>query len=191
MSAPVLETLIGRVPKMISAFLPGYHRYPVRNLVFPGVIPAIDKKLYTPKPVSNRLSLPHPLESIGSNYVEGMVLTDLTAEEVQVFDWYEDTAYLRSIVSVWIPSSNTNLGTTEVGGQTQTLSEEAVIATSSWKQHETNIYLWANPPSELDQDHDWDYAYFLENRLDWYMENTVRPCRKQLDALQIGVRNTD
>lgn len=191
MSKPVLETLIGRVPKMIEpAYLPGHLRYPVRKLVFPGVIPAVEahqKISYTPKPVSHRFGLPQHLESsMGSTYVEGVLLMDLTPEEVQVFDWYEDTAYMRSIVSVWIPS-NTGEGCGLLPSLEPTLDS---TSKSSWERKETNIYLWANPLSELDQDQDWDYDYFLQNNLDWYLENTVRPCRSQLDSLNIGVRPT-
>ena len=186
MSPTVLEALIGRTPSMIQpAFLQNHARFPCRHFVFPGVVPleSRDKITYMPKPVSNRLPFPSELDSIGSTYVEGVLLTDLTPEEVKVFDWYEDTAYIRSIVSVWIPSTTSSCKGDELG-----LMETSISTT--WKKQETNTYLWANPSSELDLDQDWDYQYFLQNKLEWYMENTVRPCRKQLDALKIGVRSS-
>jgi hypothetical protein len=184
MSEQVLEILIGRVPKMIKpCYLPGYRRFPVRNFVFPGVIPceqAMETISYFPKAVNRNLQLPPQLET-NTEYVEGVLLTDLSSTEMQVFDWYEDTAYLRSVVSVWAPCPYKRYD--QIGNPSPGAS--SVL----WEKCDANIYLWANPLTELEMDNDWDNAYFLQNKLQWYLENTVIPCRKQLNALGIGVCN--
>ena len=84
MSPKVVELLLGRIPKMESACrLAGYSRHPVKNHVFPAMVPS------TP-----------------TSQVDGMVWLELTDTELKAFDWFEDVEYKR--IPVTVQPQNTN-----------------------------------------------------------------------------------
>lgn len=75
MSPQVLQVLLGRVPDIKTARLKNHSRHPVANQVFPGMI------------VSS--------SSSGDAVVEGRILMDVTALELDVLDWFEGNEYQR------------------------------------------------------------------------------------------------
>lgn len=89
----------------------------------------------------------------------GLVLVDLTETEIQVLDWFEGDLYVRRAITVECRSS---------------------------EKREVETYLWNNPVSKLAVDQEWDYLHFRRANLDWYLANTVRPCRLEMDELGVG-----
>ena len=140
MAPQVLKVLIGRVPEMLGpAILSNYRRHPVKEQVFPGMIPCSD----------------------GSS-TAGLLLQNLSEDEIKVLDWFEGDEYVRRDVKVWCDVST----------------------------HNTMSYIWSNPVAELDLAHEWDYQDFLDNKLSWYLKTTVEPCRLQFDELEIPKHQT-
>ena len=129
MAPQVIETLIGRLPVSCEAHLTGHMRHPVRGLV-----------------VSDPLSC-----------TAGVLYRDLSMAEMKRLDWFEDTEYTRTKVSVSI------------------LNPKSTV--------ETETYLWSNPLDELHLDREWSYADFVELELQEYLSRTVKPCRIELDRL--------
>lgn len=141
MAPQVLKVLIGRVPYILEpAILQNYRRHPVRNEVFPGVI------LGSESPANN------------ADSTTGLLLRDLSENELKVLDWFEGDEYARQKVQVQVDD----------------------------KSFDTQCYVWSNPLSELDLRKEWQYDDFRKTKLDWYLTNTVRPCRMDLDNLGIG-----
>lgn len=85
----------------------------------------------------------------------GILYRDLTPQEMKRFDWFEDIEYARKDVTVQVEETGENI--------------------------DTQAYLWANPEDELETDRLWEYDTFEKNSLEWYLENTVRPCRLEMD----------
>lgn len=46
---------------------------------------------------------------------------------------------------------------------------------------QTNTYIWALGSESLDLSCDWNFSTFLRNHLGWFLENTVGPCRVQVE----------
>lgn len=90
---------------------------------------------------------------------EGVVLVDLTVTEMQVLDWFEGEEYVRRTITVECQCS---------------------------VKREVETYLWNNPVSELAVDQEWDYQHFRKTDLDWYLANSVRPSRLEMDELGVG-----
>lgn len=82
MAPPVMETLIGRVPPSIPARLHGYQRHPVKQHVFPGLIPCQDNV----------------------SVVDGIVYRDLCDNERKRLNWFEGSEYVQKVVSVQLPT---------------------------------------------------------------------------------------
>jgi hypothetical protein len=105
--------------------------------------------------------------------VHGIFYYDLSLTEMQVLDWYEgvgDGEYTRTDCHVLVPQQ-----------QQQQQQQEAVV------QVATQVYVWNDVADEsqtqLHMDRDWSYEHFRDNHLDAFLENTVRPCREELDRL--------
>jgi hypothetical protein len=96
----------------------------------------------------------------GANAVctAGLLLRDLSEYELKVLDWFEGDECTRKNVQVQVVE----------------------------KSFDTQCYVWSNPLSELDLGKEWQYGDFQKAKLDWYLTNTVRPCRLDLDNLGIG-----
>jgi gamma-glutamylcyclotransferase (GGCT)/AIG2-like uncharacterized protein YtfP len=94
--------------------------------------------------------------------VQGMLYTHLTPGEMKRLDWYEGTAYTRIEVQVQtVEADDASSGT---------------VATA---------YVWSNPTAELDVSQDWCYQNFRDQNMKWYLDNTVQPCREELDRLKM------
>lgn len=76
MNSKVINLIIGRVPNSIPVTLLGYHRYKIKNKVYPAIY-----------------------ENEGSQ-VEGLLLEDLNDSEIHKLDKWESDEYLRISVNV-------------------------------------------------------------------------------------------
>ena len=140
LTAPeVMKALVGRLPPFRSARLDGFTRHPVVGFVFPGIIPVKDETA-TPRPV------------------QGLLYTDLTVDELEILDWFEDVEYTRSVVQVKDDETN--------------------------ELCDTQVYVWINPLEELDLTQDWDYDQFRTQHLSNYLVNTVAPCRIEFERMK-------
>ncbi|KAL7459497.1 hypothetical protein ACHAWC_011295, partial [Mediolabrus comicus] len=86
MSEEVLSCLLGRIPSMLPrVVLKNHSRHPVRDRVYPGVIPS----------------------TLTSSAVEGVLLFDLSPLEMKLLDYFEEESidYKRTDVQVQIPDA--------------------------------------------------------------------------------------
>lgn len=89
---------------------------------------------------------------------QGVLLQALNSKEMNVLDYFEGDEYERRDVTV---------------------SFQGIMK-------ETQTYVWSNPVAELDIEKEWDYYQFCNEKLDWYLATTVRPCRQEMNELGIG-----
>lgn len=71
MHEDVVRIIINRIPQKFKALLKGYHRYRLKGYVFPGILPTPYRE------------------------VNGLLYTDINAEELDIFDAFEDDEYER------------------------------------------------------------------------------------------------
>ena len=95
-------------------------------------------------------------ENDRSSSTSGLLLSGLSQSDMRVLDWFEDDQYTRRHVQVQLED-----GTDE----------------------STQVYLWCSPMEELHLGEIWSYERFRTENLEWYLVNTVQPCRKSLDEL--------
>ena len=88
-----------------------------------------------------------------------MVLEDLSLEEMRILDWFEGDEYLRQSVTVQWDDGVTR---------------------------KVESFVWNKGWDELDMEREWDYQHFSETKLEWYLANTVWPCRLEIDNLGFG-----
>ncbi len=139
-SQDVLRTLLGRVPEIDPrpAFLPRqYSRHPVKGRVFPGVIDNPTKD---------------------NERVQGILLSGITPEELEIFDWFEDVEYDRIKVDVLLGSDDDNSETIDA-----------------------DLYLWTDGDHLLDLESSWSFEDFCTQNLPWYLRSTVRPCKEEYE----------
>jgi gamma-glutamylcyclotransferase (GGCT)/AIG2-like uncharacterized protein YtfP len=132
----VVQTLLGRTIafEFPTATLSGFSRHPVKNCVFPGIIPN------TPQ-----------------NQVDGFLLENLSDLDRKLLDWYEGDEYDGRTVQV---------------------------STETSTQIHAEVYIWKpHLLEELKLDEKWCYKTFCKDNLEWYLENTVRPCRFEMENL--------
>lgn len=98
-----------------------------------------------------------------SSHVDGLLFENLTPMERKLLDWFEGDEYDRKVVQVQ-REEGTNM------------SAEAYI----WKPHLIG---------ELKRDRQWSFQEFCQDHLEWYLENTVRPCRREME--QLGMTNEE
>jgi len=100
--------------------------------------------------------------------VTGMLYKELTVREFQVLDWYEDLAsgdYDRIAV------------VTAAGVSLRDDPEQQ-------QQLPAQVYVWNTPNEQaMHMDRDWCFARFERDSLQEFLEQTVRPCRNELDQL--------
>jgi gamma-glutamylcyclotransferase (GGCT)/AIG2-like uncharacterized protein YtfP len=122
-------------------------------------LPAARLLGYTRYPVRNFVfpgTIPTPDQP--SSAVDGYLLEDLTPLERKLLDWFEGDEYDRRLVQV-------------EREDTATLVPAEVYI---WKQHLIG---------ELEQGRDWSYELFLKDHMESYLDNTVRPCREEMEQL--------
>ena len=95
--------------------------------------------------------------------VQGMLYTQIAPGEMKRLDWYEGTAYTR--IEVQVETAN---------------ADAATPATTA-----ATAYVWSNPAAELEVSQDWSYQNFRDHNMKWYLDNTVQPCREELDRLKM------
>lgn len=78
MADEVVSVLLERIPPSAPAVLPGYQRHSIKGRVYPAIVPAEEKK------------------------VTGKVLFDLTDNELEIFDEFEDVEYNKVLVEVLV-----------------------------------------------------------------------------------------
>ena len=117
-AAPVLRALLGRNPRQVPAQVEGFVRVRVKGQPYPACIPQ---------------------ESGG--VVDGLLLTDISSDELLIFDEFEDTCYDRREVPVQTEGSSS--------------------------QTEAHMYVWADP-TDLLLEEPWDYDAFVAEHLDAY-----------------------
>jgi PKD repeat protein len=179
MSPEVLQVLLGRVPTMIpSAILPHHSRHPVIGRVYPGVIPI-------PPPSSSSSSSSSSstitiTTSSSSSTVEGLLILDITPLEMKILDWFESDDYKRSTVQVILPSDvNNSIMNCQSNKYSNNNNDEQ--QSNGQLSIQTNTYIWSLGTDTLDMSCDWDYSTFLRNHLGSFLENTVMPCRTQIE----------
>lgn len=139
MSPDVVRVLLGRIPQRTApAFVSEFQRYPVLGQEFPGMI-----------------------RKEGGR-TDGVVIEDLSLEEMKILDWFEGDEYVRQSVTVQWDDGVTR---------------------------KVESFVWNNPWEELDMEKEWDYQHFCETTLQWYLANTVRPCRMEMDDLGVGKKS--
>lgn len=142
MAPEVVQVLLGRLPKSTGTCrLWGYTRHPVKDQVFPAIVASGNKN---------------------NEFVDGLVLQDLTPHETKILDWFEDDDYTKTRIKVECLNNGAPTIKKKIG---------------------TVAYVWANPHSELELDQEWSFDNFSSQHLDWFMTNTVEPCKKELDRL--------
>lgn len=108
--------------------------------------------------------------------VDGLLLLDLSPEEIKIFDYFEEEGvdYIRKQVEVCIQqASMTDLDLTSLEQTSPSFNKEGVYHVK------TNAYIWAKGEHYLDLMEEWDCEIFRKNHLKWYMELTVKPCIRE------------
>ncbi|KAL6603534.1 hypothetical protein ACP70R_043895 [Stipagrostis hirtigluma subsp. patula] len=91
MQEEVVRAILKRVPPSAPALLPNYHRFNIKNRIYPAILPTESKK------------------------VAGKVIMGVTDEELNVLDAFEDVEYVRRRVEISLTdSSETMLADTYV-----------------------------------------------------------------------------
>jgi len=101
--------------------------------------------------------------------VQGVLYRDLSVNEMQRLDWFEGDEYDKIPCTVELVDDDDDERNNE--------------------QVSTQVYLWANPITELDLTRPWSYERFREKNLATYLERTVLPCRQQLDQILPAVES--
>jgi hypothetical protein len=110
--------------------------------------------------------------TVSTAYVEGLLLpATMSKMEVIIFDCFESDEYNRVPVDVTIVKH---------GGD----DHNDLDSSSSPVTVKAQVYLWRDDLiSQLELDQQWSYESFCQEHLDWYLKNTVRPCRAEVEQL--------
>ena len=81
---------------------------------------------------------------------------------MQIFDWFEDLDYTKTNVPVYLQ------------GQKDALTEN------------TDVYIWSAGEEKLDLESSWSYEKFRQEKLNWFLEATVGPCRTAIDRIDFS-----
>jgi gamma-glutamylcyclotransferase (GGCT)/AIG2-like uncharacterized protein YtfP len=167
MAPQVMQTLLHRLPPSQPAFLSGYVRYPVRNVLYPGIVAASGNMEHT----SSNSEQP-------SAVVKGVLYRDLTPEEMKILDWFEDVEYTRRTVSVTI--------------QKDASDEKTIAASNEHAKETTYVYVWTDPLEKLEWQagKDWDYTTFAHEHLEYYLEHSVQPSRRRWEQTHASSSTT-
>ena len=100
---------------------------------------------------------------------------------MKAFDWFEDEEYERRRVQVEILQSQEADADNNKDKNDSCQSTIRTAPSSTLQLLDTDAYIWANPTSELELDQEWSFENFCQEHLDWYLTNTVAPCKLELD----------
>mmetsp|Transcript_30212 Transcript_30212/g.55198 ORF Transcript_30212/g.55198 Transcript_30212/m.55198 type:complete len:151 (-) Transcript_30212:379-831(-) len=120
MAEEVLNVLLKRVPDMKHASIHDFKRFKIKNQVFPAIIPS------------------------PGDVVKGMILLNLTDEELNVLDVYEDEEYYRDTVKPVLEE-----GMTEV---------------------EADVYIWKDKFRNLLLPEEWEYDAWRRDHLQEWLD---------------------
>jgi gamma-glutamylcyclotransferase (GGCT)/AIG2-like uncharacterized protein YtfP len=148
----VVQVLLGRpilTQEFRKAWVAGFSRHPVKNYVYPGMIPSTTTTSTTITPK-----------------VSGFLLEDLSDLDRQLLDYFEGDQYSRQTIQAVVQADTRS---DKKKGQ-ETITVES--------------YIWEPALiDELELDQEWSYETFLTDKLEWYLENIVWPCRQQMEEL--------
>jgi len=88
--------------------------------------------------------------------VEGYLVRNLSAQEWKLLDWFEGDEYDR---------------------------REVICQEEDGALVEAQAYIWIHGLDFLDRTTSWDYDRFCKENLEWYLKNTVQPCRLEMEKL--------
>ncbi len=167
MSTEVLQTLLGRTPITLpGVVLQNHVRHPVKGQVYPAVLPST---VAAPASAFHR-----------DHSVEGILIIDLSPRDMKIFDYFEEEGidYTRTTVVAHVPeSSNAYLQQLEKNKSILWKDTDK----EGYRSVQTNAYIWARGADTLDLTKPWVYEQFRKNRLEWYLESTVKPCAKEFN----------
>ena len=100
--------------------------------------------------------------TLSESEVHGILLPSFSPLEMSLLDWFESDDYDRRDVQVF-----SLVGTNE---------EEVLI--------DAQAYVWREELiPQLDLSKEWSYQNFCDNDLEWYLRETVQPCREEMVRL--------
>ena len=153
MKAPVKE--------MSSLFVYGTLMAPqvIETLIdrLPSHTSAILKSGYRRHPVRN-YAFPGLIPAVSSSIsmpITGVLYRGVTEPELMRLDRFEGDEYRKQTCTVEVADG----------------------------KHDAQVYVWANPESELDISKPWSYENFRTKDLEIYLDQVVRPCRTELDRI--------
>ena len=133
----VLHVLLNRVPSNSKAVICGYKRYNIKGQVFPGV---------------------SPVSSLESK-VEGVLLRELTPEDMIIFDEFEGDEYYKLPVHAQLLENGS-----------ENVSESAAIATATATTTvPASVYIWQDSLKGLLYG-EWDPEAFATTHLESYVK---------------------
>jgi gamma-glutamylcyclotransferase (GGCT)/AIG2-like uncharacterized protein YtfP len=156
MAEQVVTSLLGRMPSHTKARVVGYTRHPVRDVVYPAVVPVT---------ITTRAEEDDD-DVVGAAAVEGLLLQDLAPGEVQSLDWYEGTDYKRVTVLVELLPPDDAITTTT---NAEPSEAAAAVSTTTTTTISAFMYQWDTLLDRLDTERPWDYEAFVRNHLSDYV----------------------
>lgn len=201
MSEQVLRVLIGRKPPMVKpAFLWNHDRKNVLGQCYPAIVPSDSIATTTNNGDNNQIITTQ--ERSSNKYVEGVLIFNLSKCEMKALDYFEADEYDKKLLKIWFQCSDMmscdnleeaihqNAALSNDGCGHNILSDTEKRAMQSektkttdindWRYIEANVYVWADSETLLSAN-DWNYENFYTDHLDWYIENTVKPCRLDIN----------
>jgi hypothetical protein len=111
---------------------------------------------------------------------------DLSPDEMRVSDWFEDIGVMYNLEIVKVATRKVNISKNNNINEDNADNKSPVF---DWI--DANVYVWIedrkiNTGCKLDYSIEWSYDMFRKENLEWYLQNTVEPCRQELDRLGIG-----
>jgi hypothetical protein len=171
-----------------------FRRHPVKSQVFPGLIQVRQNDVDTRNTTVTAAVVTATVTAAAPNTtdIHGMLYYDLSPTEMQVLDWYEgvvDGEYTRTDCHVLLVQQPPQEQQQEQQQQEQQQQQqqEAAVQVQEQEPVATQVYVWNHHADDRDTklhlDRDWSYEHFRDNHLEWFLKQTVIPCREELDRL--------
>ncbi|OAE19083.1 hypothetical protein AXG93_4129s1140 [Marchantia polymorpha subsp. ruderalis] len=132
MAPEVLAAIIHRVPPQATAVVANFHRYSIRNRLYPAVLP------------------------LAGGNVTGKVLFDLTHEELKLLDEFEDFEYTRHLVETTVQARSAHKlpSVNRLESERDKVTDDLNISIAVPVQ--AYLYVWADAEDKSLYG-DWDY----------------------------------